>query len=157
MKPKNRTFCPDCGKPKMFFETENKAENFIRFNAKDIPHGDKLRSYYCSACCGWHISSHEYHGPDRTEILLNQYHKYLADRRAYFCRLKRQKPKPSPEEIELMEQIADMLCEKYMFKNKRELINFFNEHIPFTLAIKPYRHRIKIMCYQKLGLIGKRR
>ena len=36
VKPKNRVMCPDCGKSKMLFETEKKAENFIKWN------GDKL-------------------------------------------------------------------------------------------------------------------
>ena len=31
-KPKNRIICPDCGKPKMVFESESKAKNFIKFN-----------------------------------------------------------------------------------------------------------------------------
>jgi hypothetical protein len=44
----------------MFFETEQKAQNFIKFN------GDKIktesgyspnRSYYCMFCNGWHVTS----------------------------------------------------------------------------------------------------
>lgn len=30
MKPKNRVMCPDCGRSKMLFETETKANNFIK-------------------------------------------------------------------------------------------------------------------------------
>ena len=47
MKPKNRVMCPDCGRLKMFFESESKANNFIKFNKDDIENGDELRSYYC--------------------------------------------------------------------------------------------------------------
>ena len=36
MKPKNRVFCYDCGRPKLLFETEKKALNFIKFNADEI-------------------------------------------------------------------------------------------------------------------------
>ncbi|MDR3169022.1 MAG: hypothetical protein LBU27_04620 [Candidatus Peribacteria bacterium] len=37
MKPtKNRVFCGDCGKVKMLFKAEKKAENFIRFNSEEI-------------------------------------------------------------------------------------------------------------------------
>lgn len=56
MKPKNRVFCPDCGKQKMLFETERKAEDFLRWNSGEIPGGDKLHTYYCKACCGWHLT-----------------------------------------------------------------------------------------------------
>lgn len=37
MKPtRNRVFCRDCGRAKMLFETEKKADNFIAFNQEDI-------------------------------------------------------------------------------------------------------------------------
>lgn len=61
MKPKkNQIWCPDCGKPKMLFETERKANDFIKWNADDIEHGEHLRAYYCPSCCGWHISHQRY-------------------------------------------------------------------------------------------------
>ena len=56
-KPKNRVWCPDCGKPKMRFETEKKAENFIKWNGDNLEENNgTLRAYYCPACCCWHIS-----------------------------------------------------------------------------------------------------
>ena len=64
MKPKRRIYCPDCGKPKMLFETERKAQDFIRWNSDDMgAHGDELRAYYCPSCCGWHVS-HKKHRED---------------------------------------------------------------------------------------------
>lgn len=60
MKPTKRIMCPDCMRQKMLFETERKAKDFIRWNGKDIEHGENLRAYYCSACCGWHISHHRH-------------------------------------------------------------------------------------------------
>ena len=48
-KPKNRIICPDCGKPKMVFESESKAKNFIKFNSDDIEFGSDMRPYYCPA------------------------------------------------------------------------------------------------------------
>lgn len=56
MKPKNRYFCMGCQRPKMLFETKSKADNFLKFNKDDF---DKTpsRSYFCSFCGGWHISS----------------------------------------------------------------------------------------------------
>lgn len=61
MKPtKNRIFCIGCKRSKMLFETQVKADNFIKFNSGDIAaqsHKVPTRSYYCSFCCGWHITS----------------------------------------------------------------------------------------------------
>ena len=60
MKPtKNRFFCKDCRKIKMLFDTEKKAENFIKFNSEEIEleTGFKPeRSYFCIACNGWHLT-----------------------------------------------------------------------------------------------------
>ena len=62
MKPKhNRVMCADCGKQKMLFESESKANNFIKWNGDDIDaHGGVLRAYYCPSCGGWHISHKEH-------------------------------------------------------------------------------------------------
>ena len=78
MKPKRRVMCPDCMRPKMLFETERKAQDFIRWNASSMEYGgDTLRAYYCPACCGWHIS-HHWHKEryDRqTDQLIDAYHR----------------------------------------------------------------------------------
>lgn len=78
MKPKNRVMCPDCGRQKLLFETEKKAETFIKFNGNEISDNpSKLRVYYCPACCGYHISSKQhYDGYDhRTEKMLERYYR----------------------------------------------------------------------------------
>lgn len=74
-KPKNRIFCPDCGKQKMLFESESKANSFIKWNKDSLINGDKLRAYYCPACCGWHISHQKYHKDmdGRTDKLIEAY------------------------------------------------------------------------------------
>lgn len=76
-KPKNRVLCPDCGREKMLFETEKKANLFIKYNWESLTDDkDKLRIYYCPACCGYHISSHKYKGDNcNTERLINNYNK----------------------------------------------------------------------------------
>jgi len=56
MKPKNRYFCMGCQRPKMLFESKSKADNFLKFN-KDGFDKTPTRSYFCSFCGGWHISS----------------------------------------------------------------------------------------------------
>lgn len=61
MKPtKSRVYCKDCGKSKILFESEKKADNFIKFNAAEILEETgkaPIRSYYCIACAGWHVTS----------------------------------------------------------------------------------------------------
>ena len=77
MKPtKSRVMCPDCGKQKMLFETEKKAQNFLKFNGDAVnPDGTReMRTYYCPACCGYHISSHQYRGSNkRTDKIIEKY------------------------------------------------------------------------------------
>ena len=81
MKPsKNKVFCYDCGRNKMLFENEKKANTFLKFNADIIEKesGKKpKRSYFCQSCCGWHITSQE-DKPNRisrTEKVINLYNK----------------------------------------------------------------------------------
>ena len=60
MKPKNLIFCIGCQKSKMLFESKAKADNFIKYNSKDI-YEEKgkapVRSYYCEMCGGFHVTS----------------------------------------------------------------------------------------------------
>ena len=72
----NRVMCPECFKQKMLFETQKKADDFIKWNGEDIDtHGGELRSYYCPACGGWHISSKPYKEAyaHNTENLIKRY------------------------------------------------------------------------------------
>lgn len=61
MKPtRNRVYCPSCLRSKMLFESEEKANSFIRFNSAEIMELNgkaPMRSYYCRFCGGWHITS----------------------------------------------------------------------------------------------------
>lgn len=63
MKPtRNRIFCPQCKRPKMLFESQKKADNFIEFNKFEIEennHYAPCRSYYCPFCAGWHVTHHQ--------------------------------------------------------------------------------------------------
>ena len=79
MKPRNnRVMCPECFKQKMLFETQKQADNFIKWNGEDIDtNGGELRSYYCPACGGYHISSKPYKKvyEHNTENLIKRYEK----------------------------------------------------------------------------------
>ena len=63
MRPdKKRIYCPDCGSGKMLFETRREAELFMEYNNETIAEENgyaPIRAYYCPACRGWHITSHE--------------------------------------------------------------------------------------------------
>ena len=77
MKPtKNKYYCTDCGRTKMLFETEKKADNFIAFNQEKISKESEYapqRSYFCLFCGGWHITSiKEEFGKSKNEKLLEQ-------------------------------------------------------------------------------------
>ena len=63
----------------MLFETERKANDFIKWNGDnlDVAEGCELRAYYCPSCCGWHIT-HQRHrrGYDRnTDRLIDAFNK----------------------------------------------------------------------------------
>lgn len=79
MKPiKNRFFCKDCSRNKMLFETEKKAEAFIKFNGDEIEKetGYKPeRIYFCDYCNGWHTTSKKEYLiiKSRTEKVLDLY------------------------------------------------------------------------------------
>ena len=61
MKPtRNKIFCYGCRKHKMLFETQSKADNFIRYNSEGILEENgkaPVRSYYCEICGGYHVTS----------------------------------------------------------------------------------------------------
>lgn len=61
MKPtKNTIFCVSCKRPKMLFESQAKADNFILYNKEEIEEENgkaPVRSYYCRLCGGWHVTS----------------------------------------------------------------------------------------------------
>lgn len=64
MKPtRNRVYCNAIHRTKMLFESQEKADNFIRFNAGEMAEDDEneyvpIRSYYCHSCGGWHVTHH---------------------------------------------------------------------------------------------------
>lgn len=54
--------CPYAGKAKILFSSESKALRYITWNAEEITATNgycPTRAYYCSACGGWHVTSHE--------------------------------------------------------------------------------------------------
>lgn len=63
MKPvKNHIFCLGCNRPKIAFESKEKANNFIKFNSSEILEQTgkaPIRSYFCTFCSSWHVTSNK--------------------------------------------------------------------------------------------------
>ena len=61
MRPtKNIVYCCACHKSKMLFKTKSKADNFIKYNSKEILEENgktPARCYYCAMCGGYHLTS----------------------------------------------------------------------------------------------------
>lgn len=117
--------CPDCGRAKLLFETEKKAETFLKFNMDELnPDGNRtMRVYYCPACCGWHISSHEYKGKnDHTDKLIAAYHKDLL-----------MKKDPTKEGEILFKEL-----EQHKFKNRSQVNAYLRERKDIPGNVKEY-------------------
>lgn len=128
MKPKNRVMCPDCGRAKMLFETEKEANTFLKFNMSAVnPDGKRtMRVYYCPACCGYHISSHEYNGNnDRTDKLIKAYHDDLI------MRGNKVKTDPSIEAGLLVDDLA-----KQGLKTRREVSAYLRTKKDIDVNVK---------------------
>lgn len=60
-----KKYCPCCYGSKVLFESEKKANDFIRYNKDLIAEQNgyaPVRSYYCEVCGGWHVTSMEDNG-----------------------------------------------------------------------------------------------
>ena len=136
MKPsKNKIFCRDCGKQKQVFETEKKADNFIKFNSNDIELENGYapkRSYFCIACGAWHITSNEneFQGKSFTEKVLEKYTiKREINQKLQI--IESQKKQEINQKLLIIEnKINDLLKKQYGNDNLKykEILNYaFNE------------------------------
>ena len=137
MKPsKNKIFCRDCGKQKQVFETEKKADNFIKFNSNDIElesgYAPK-RSYFCVACGAWHITSNEneFQGKSFTEKVLEKYTIEKKEINQELQIIENQKKQEIYQKLQIIEnKINDLLKKQYGNDNLKykEILNYaFNE------------------------------
>lgn len=135
-KPKNRIICPDCGKPKMVFESESKAKNFIKFNSDDIEFGSDMRPYYCPACCGWHISHKQYRKSyeGRTDKLIELY--------------RNEKKHMYPIDYENIEILYKDL-KNHNFKSRKEVNQYLREMWTYNGFVK---QEAKLRYYKETGI-----
>ena len=78
---KSKVYCRDINRSKILFETEKKADTFIKFNGNEIKSQSgysPVRSYFCVSCCGWHVTSKEDKPTfkTKTEIVVEEYRVY---------------------------------------------------------------------------------
>lgn len=148
MKPKSNSYwCADCNRPKMKFETEKKAHNFIKYNGADIlKEGqtiDQIRVYYCPSCCAYHITTKPYKKAYeyRTRELIEKYNKDKANK-AILNVLKDTDNKVI-KEIQIIAQKASITSIKAL----KEVINdYFERHKEYNLKKQEeIRHKINLL------------
>ena len=76
IKPKNRVYCAESMRPKMKFETEKEARDFIRWNHDNFDEKIPSRVYWCDACCGYHITAKPENG---VGVAINMKLPYLTE------------------------------------------------------------------------------
>ena len=76
IKPKNRVYCADSMRPKMKFETEKEARDFIKWNHDNFEEKIPSRVYWCDACCGYHITAKPENG---VGVAINMKLPYLTE------------------------------------------------------------------------------
>lgn len=133
---KNRIVCPECGRAKMLFETEAKANKFIEYNGSDIDCEGELRAYYCPACCGYHITSkqHKWTYDNQTKNLIEAF--------------KRDTSMTPMKEFDLIDELYNIICsfnvKSRKAVNKRlrqEEFNKYDEKIKQEARIRFYKEK----------------
>ena len=155
MKPtKNRIYCKDCGRAKMLFETEKKAQTFIKFNREEIEaesgYGPQ-RSYFCLFCNGWHITSIKGEiGRSKNEERFEQYLEEKKSRKQIENKRAREKKKaknnepgeaiskPTNEEVRI--QVAQDFENAIQDMDTEQKEGFFSENID---RLKDQIHSLK--------------
>lgn len=142
MKPtKNKVFCRNCERVKMLFETQKKADNFIKFNREEIESKSGYspeRSYYCMFCDGWHLTSiKEKIGASNNEIRFDNYIKEKTVK----------KDSPAKEQSnKIMTNLEDKIKEMNAYEKEvfiSENIILHNKEIE-TLDIKDSDYKLKL-------------
>jgi NMD protein affecting ribosome stability and mRNA decay len=138
-KPKKRIMCPDCGRQKMVFESESKANNFIKWNKDSIDHGDELRVYYCDACCAYHITHQKYHQSmeGNTDKLIESYNKI--------------KQAHSDKDYELIDELYEIL-NKLDLKDRKKINSLLEQQNYKDKYDKFVRQEAKVRYYIKSNI-----
>lgn len=128
---RNKVYCSCCGKNKILFQDKSKADNFIKFNSESILAQNgyaPIRSYYCSLCGGWHVTSLE---EDHEKNLINI--PCLAERVVMsIIEMKNsgklKKPIVQHEEIKKSEDNVNEILKEIKASFNREMESFFSAY-----------------------------
>lgn len=133
MKPsKSKVYCKDCGRAKILFETEKKAETFIKFNSEEIESEtgySPVRSYFCILCNGWHVTSKKdsLSYRNRAEIiteLINQYSERketIKKKKAEIVERKKKDAEIIEKRLKLIENLIEELSNKHLIVIERHI------------------------------------
>lgn len=131
MKPtKSRVYCRDGGRMKILFETEKKAETFIKFNSEEIEAQagySPNRSYYCIICNGWHVTSkkEDVNIKSKTETVLRFYTEEKA-RRQKAAEIRKSNSQELRRRLDKIEQIIASLATLQQYKQLGRGIDMLN-------------------------------
>lgn len=142
IKPKMRVFCRAIRRSKILFETEKKAENFIKFNAAEIKNSSgvaPIRAYFCEVCGGWHVTHR------RTGGLVNKKISKFIDRH------KGEATKEAPQPVKKKPEDYKEVAEKYFltnyskFSTKKEFRDYLKQNPDNLnqLTLEWVRHLVK--------------
>jgi len=139
MRPtKNRIYCYAAKKAKMLFESESKADNFIKYNGDEILEETgkaPVRSYYCKICGGFHVTSNP--STDSGEFLDRQVERKLSQIQSL-----KQKTK----------KIGELCCEIHEEIDK--ILGLLNFGFIKDAQILLEKSEIKLNDVSKLGLLS---
>jgi len=127
-KPKSsRVVCPACGRMKMVFETEKKAQNFMKFNNQNFDNTEivPVRAYYCAACGGWHVTKRKTwnkYKEDPAEKLVKAY-KNATEKKPKRSKEVRNKEEEKDKTL-LYDAAYKLVCDlRYKYAHNRSLLD----------------------------------
>lgn len=125
----NKVFCACCSKTKVLFESKSQADNFIRFNHESILLQNgyaPIRSYYCSLCGGWHVTSmeeSEHYG------MMSTAEKIIFGHNKDYEHICAQDGNQQTEDEEMCEETKSLSNEEYRILMIKEIKSLFNHEM----------------------------
>ncbi|MCQ2216930.1 MAG: hypothetical protein MJZ33_00420 [Paludibacteraceae bacterium] len=161
MKPtKNKNFCYGAKRTKMLFETQAKADNFIKYNSAEMLETVKkapVRSYYCQFCMGWHVTSNPNlevgaELDQREQAAIDFIRKYSESEKMVRKQKKAEKPAMKSEREEKKERICwlvkmEICLLKYDYCTLENLFKEYEELYGEAKGIDGVKERYEEVCH----------
>jgi len=120
----------------MLFESEKKANTFIKFNSEEIEENSgysPLRSYFCISCSGWHVSSKlTFNKVSKTEKIIEKYEKE-KEKRLIQRKINQETAKLRNDELKRKYELI-----KYQINNLEK----YEDDLDFNMAIENIKNDI---------------